>query len=187
MIIRNATISIIVGAVVGILAYLFMIYNPNFDIGKINELIQSQGIPKGDFSSLTQELERLKSAGLLVNYISSNFYVGILMFLISMFSIFFGTHIVLDKLFFKKFYEFPDYFDAIRRGVFLCLTIALMIYFKILNIEIQFILVLPIIGILLEFGFYNYVKEDFISSLKNLRSGKLKKSDSQTDHLNKTE
>lgn len=176
MVLRKATISIIIGVLFGIFAYVFMTTNPNLNMAKLRELIETQVIEEDDFARLNEEIERLHDSGLLLNYLSPNFYVGTMLVLCSIFSIFFGIHIIFDKLFFKKFFEKPDIFDAVRRGILLCIAIALAIYFKLLNIQIEIILALPIIMVLIEYTFLKYFKNEFVRSIKEFHGRRRPKS-----------
>ena len=49
---------------------------------------------------------------------------------ISLFSFF---HLLIDKLFFRKFYEEPSIFDAIRRGFLIVIIFVGAIYLKLIN------------------------------------------------------
>jgi hypothetical protein len=49
---------------------------------------------------------------------------------ISLFSFF---HLLIDKLFFRKFYEEPSIFDAVRRGFLLVIIFVGAIYLKLIN------------------------------------------------------
>jgi hypothetical protein len=49
---------------------------------------------------------------------------------ISLFSFF---HLLVDKLFFRKFYEEPSLFDAIRRGILIVIIFIGAIYLKLIN------------------------------------------------------
>jgi len=49
---------------------------------------------------------------------------------ISIFSFF---HLLIDKLFFRKFYEEPSIFDAIRRGLLIVIIFIGAIYLRLIN------------------------------------------------------
>jgi len=42
-------------------------------------------------------------------------------------------HLLIDKLFFKKFYEEPNIFNAVRRGLFLGLTLVGIVFLRFIN------------------------------------------------------
>jgi hypothetical protein len=48
-------------------------------------------------------------------------------------SAFTTMHLLIDKLFFRKFYEEPDLFMATRRGTYIALTLVGAVFLKLIN------------------------------------------------------
>lgn len=130
-----------------------------FDSSKIEELIVSENIVSGDIESLNQRLSEIEERGLLINYLSENAYIVGGIILLGIFMLFTGIHLVVDKIFFKNFYEKPSHFDALRRALLLCLSITALAYSKLTNSD-EILYILSILTpIMFEIVFKLYFKK----------------------------
>lgn len=130
-----------------------------FDSSKIEELIVSENIVSGDIESLNQRLSEIEERGLLINYLSENAYIVGGIILLGIFMLFTGIHLVVDKIFFKNFYEKPSHFDALRRALLLCISITALAYSKLTNSD-EILYILSILTpIMFEIVFKLYFKK----------------------------
>ena len=89
------------------------------------------------------ELRNLFRRGELWNYLNSQNMYFLLTSIFMIFSGFIGFfHIVIDKFFFKKFYENPHYVRAIRRSILWGLLPVVIVAFAVQNFLITTVLLL---------------------------------------------
>jgi hypothetical protein len=62
-----------------------------------------------------------------------NFFSWLAVWSLSFISLFSFFHLLLDKLFFRKFYEDPGVFKALRRGLFLCICLVGTVFLRLIN------------------------------------------------------
>jgi len=165
MTLRFSFVFIVLSLVLGVISYFYITNISPFDEQMINELIQERQIAEDDFETLNFELRKIYNQGLIFEYLSPNAYVGFGLVSAALLFLFVACHIMLDKLFFKKFYEIPSFFDAFRRGLLIILSLGLIIYLRFLNLTWQEAIVVPIILLLLEILFMSFLKDDFMKSL----------------------
>ncbi|MBD3362957.1 NUDIX domain-containing protein [Candidatus Dojkabacteria bacterium] len=142
-------------------------------------VIDQRGINQiqNTFEVSTQEefdvlFEDLKEVGLVYNYINKKHFFSLvfILFLFLLFT-FLTVHLFIDKLFFRKFYEQPDMFKGVRRGLLFssfCISVIFIKLFAFLNI-FTFILTLFIFSII------EYLFLQFYNSGKIIKEGKNKK------------
>lgn len=120
-------------------AYLLTILNP-FDEAAISELISSQSIKSStEFIELIKELI---AKGLVTDYLNfKNILIISATGLAAIICLFFVIHLIVDKLFIKKFYEQPSMFNAGRRGVMVALAIAGIVISKVYGGEWYYALI----------------------------------------------
>lgn len=158
MLIRNL---IIIGVIGGFLLGLHIYFRQNispYNLEDLNNLILEYEIEEDDFESLSYALEQERMSGNITLYLSEQYYVGFGLLVLSVSTFFIVLHLFFEKLFFKKFFESPSYFDAFRRGAFLGLGIYLL---QVLGLyQVDTVTILAILGVLLllEFGYVNFVK-----------------------------
>lgn len=131
--------------------YLITRYSP-FDLNKIQQIIEQKQIDDTKPELLNMEIEKLKSEGLLLGYLSSMSYAAFVLLLVGISCSIIATHLAVDKLFFKKFYENPSLSNAIRRGVIIALVVGGIIAMNVLGYEAKYILIAPVVGVVIEGG-----------------------------------
>lgn len=116
-------------ALIILTAYLLTILNP-FDEAMVAELISSQSIKSSaEFIELVRELS---AKGLIIDYLNiKNIAIIAATGLSAIIFLFFSIHLVIDKLFVKKFYEQPSLITAGHRAVIFALGIAGVIISKV--------------------------------------------------------
>lgn len=142
-------------SVIGI--YIFQNFTP-LDTEKIQEIVVAEEIEDGDWESLNSKIQELARRGVITEYLSSSAYLGLLSLLSAVFSFFTLLHLLVDKLFFKNFYETPSLFNAVRRGIFLDIAILLVIYMHIVRLELYMIILAPVTVFVAELVFTSYFK-----------------------------
>ncbi len=126
--------------------YTINTINP-LNTDKINALIEERGILKSQKEEFENLVQSILSGPNVLTYLSTSFTTVMLIISISCGFICGGLHLVIDKLFFKKFFEPPLYVPAVRRGVMVVIGILCYCYVKImyLNPAFFFILLLAIL------------------------------------------
>jgi hypothetical protein len=143
-----------------ILSSFFLAQNLSpFQMEKIEELIIQNDIVNEDFERLDSIVYELVRRGLILSYLSENTYIVLFCFLLGIFFVFISIHLFLDKLIFKKFYEEPSNFNAIRRAILLILSIVLFLFSK-LNLSPSYVPILIVIApFVIEAAYYLYFKK----------------------------
>jgi|SRR5690606_23158868 len=181
---RRVVIYLIIGIFFGLIAYFLIHELSPFKMELLHELVESEGIAKGDFASLNSEIQNLIDRGLILSFLSENAYIVGFCILASIFFIFTAIHLVIDKVFFKNFYENPSHFDALRRGFLLVLSLALAVFAKLSRAEVYIILLIFIVAILGEVVFVMYFK-DRKRTEDNLENGESNEFNSSDQHVGK--
>lgn len=151
---RKVLIFFIISLFCAFLAYyLIRQYSP-FDLAKVQDLIEQKQIEETNVELLNQEFELLKSEGLLINYISPIAFAAFLLLTGAVVSAVIAFHLSIEKLFFRKFFEEPDFKVALRRALIIGLGFAAVIALQVLGYDNQYLIFPVVIGILIEFGFY---------------------------------
>lgn len=83
-----------------------------------------------------------------------NLIVFTSLFIAAFSSIFSVFHQIIDKLFFKKFYEKPDFLKALRRGILLGIILMANVWLKLFGLYEWHIVVLACLLIVLFEGFF---------------------------------
>jgi hypothetical protein len=147
---RKVLLYTIIGTLLLITAYFLSRELSPLNLDKIEELILTEEIPSGDKEALNKAINELFERGIIVSYLSENAYVIVLSGLFGIFFLFVAIHLVIDKIFFKNFYETPSSVTAIRRGFLLVLTLGFLIFAKLNKAEGYLYLLIIIVPILLE-------------------------------------
>lgn len=167
---RRIIIFIAIGIMLLILARYFAYTLSPFNIEAIQEISDSRKISPGDWQELDSEIINLIERGLILEYLSTNAYIGFVLFLGGIFCLFIAFHMSIDKLFFKFFYESASLVNAARRGLVFCIVIFLMFYFKLKAMDKYYILMLPIIGVVFEYSLNKYFTPYFKDRIEFLKT-----------------
>lgn len=139
-------IAFLLLGVVGLFILAYTIQQlPPFDWEKLDHDLELQQITSQ--SGTRERVEELYTRGVLVEFLypqgAAAFLIGLALSILSFFA---AIHLALDKLFFKRFYEQPSLFPAVRRGVLLALFICGLFIFAAYNLFLIRILVLYVIA-----------------------------------------
>ena len=137
--------------------YFFINFSP-FNLVQLQHLIEANNIKPGEWDSLDGTIQVLIEKNQILNYLSNNALITFTIFIGGILSIFIGLHLVIDKFFFKNFYEKASLFDAVRRGILFCLAISLTIYLKLYGFDLQTVLLVDVLIVVLEIIFFYYIK-----------------------------
>ena len=129
---RYAVYSLIIFAVFGgIFFYLLNSLSP-WNVDAVNTAIERFGLLTNvEFHDFVKESVRDGSIFSLLNL--KNLAILGVVGLVAVASAFSTIHFFVDKLFFKKFYEKPSVFNAVRRGVLLGLLAETFIMLRLLG------------------------------------------------------
>lgn len=156
---RKVILYLIIGVLLILAAYFLSRELSPLNLEKLEELILAEEIQAGDVEKLNEEINELISRGLIMSYLSENAYVIVLCALGGIFFLFISIHLVIDKIFFKNFYENPSTFDAVRRGLFFVGAIALLLFSKLNNAEPYVMGLIIVVPILIEVVIKLYFKK----------------------------
>lgn len=174
MLLRQTTIIFFIGFIIGIVGLVYVQNISPFKTAKISELIEEKQIGEDQEDKLNNEVRKLFEQGLILDYLSPNVFLGFTIFLTSFSCFFLSIHLLIDKLFFKKFFEKASYFDGVRRGILFSICLGVMLYLKLLALGLEIFLV-PLVFIMIEVIFFRFFKEDLLKQLTKLRNKYSKK------------
>lgn len=143
--------------------YLLRNLNP-FDAESLQTLVVGQRIQVQE--ELISELQSLASKGLIWEYLNLR-NIGLILAVIGAAAVAGLTlvHLVVDKLFFKQFYQKPDLFTAIRRGALVFITLVALAGVRLLAGQWYLYLGVLAVAIALEVVFVNLLfKEQALES-----------------------
>ncbi len=155
--------------------YIFENFSP-LNKDALQEVITSQNIKPNKWEELNAQIGNLVEKGLILDYLSTNAYIGLLSILITIFSFFVAVHLIVDKIFFKDYFEPALLSDAIRRGIFLITALFLIAYAKLLHAEQYILLLIPIVFVIIEFFYLSYIKKFLTFRKKSLLEKEAKSS-----------
>lgn len=130
--------------------YVINNYSP-LNLDRLQNDADSKGLQRGDREKFDQIVDELISSQLIFSYLTEIAYIAFLLLLAGIWSFFVFLHLLIDKLFFKLFYEEPSYAIAYRRGfypVVLCFT---FVAFKLYNIDFKLLLIVVLILLIFEY------------------------------------
>ncbi len=156
---KRVGIFLSLGIFLLLIARYFFENFPPYNIVQLQHLVEANNIQPGDWESLNDAIDVLIEKNQILNYLSNNAYIAAGILLAAIFSLFVAVHLVIDKFFFKNFYEKASLFDAVRRGFLVCVALGLTIYLKLYGIEIQTIIFVDIFILAIEILFFVYVKQ----------------------------
>jgi hypothetical protein len=117
---KYSFLSLIIGLILIAGAFL-LIQKGNvspFEVSKLQSLIDTNQIGENDYEQFEESIDDLIKSGQIDTYLNTSSIVIFLITLsLGLFMFFFGVHTILDKLFFKKFFEKPNYKVALRRSL----------------------------------------------------------------------
>lgn len=155
---KRVVILLALGVFLLFVARYFVTNFSPFNLSQIQHLVEANNIKPGEWDSLNSSIQVLIDKNQILNYLSNNAYIASVIFIAGILCIFIGIHLVIDKFFFKNFYEKASVFDAVRRGILFCLGIALTVYLKLYGLDLQTILLIDILIFAIEILFFLYVK-----------------------------
>jgi hypothetical protein len=128
---KRISIALFLAALTGGLILYVMSHFPPYDFEKLKQI---NGQSTVDVSVLTDNIDQMIEYGLVLPIIDTKI-IGIIsllgfIFIVSLIS---GLHMLVDKLFYKKFYEEPRTWPALRRGVLIFLMSFGLVFFRLIG------------------------------------------------------
>lgn len=164
---RNFFLSLFLG-ITFLIAGFILVNTPDlsiFDKDKLNELIDSGEIEPGQEERLNSEIQQLIDRGLIIPYLSPNFFLIDILILSGVFCFIYAVHLLIDKLFFREFYQNPSNKIALRRAAIITIVIFSLRVLRLYRVEFQ-ILIIPIfIGGIIEFLVWNMNKANEVENI----------------------
>lgn len=137
--------------------YFFINFSP-FNLTSLQHLIEANNIKPGDWEALNSTIQVLIDKNQILSYLSNNAYIASAVLIAGILCIFVAVHLVIDKFFFKNFYEKASLFDAVRRSFLFCTALSLTVFLKLYGLDIQTIVLVNILIVAIEILFYLYIK-----------------------------
>jgi hypothetical protein len=142
-----------------LLFYIAFKYTP-YNADKLMELAGDEGVLNADV--FTDNIDDLIEYGLLIPVLDQQvFYIEIVLSGVFVVCLVAAIHMLVDKLFYKKFYESPSVMKAFRRGIIVFSVLIGWFFFRIIGglSFLNFILML-ILGIFLELLLIQFVDHE---------------------------
>ena len=129
---KKALIALgLAGFLLALIIYIGATFSP-FDNQKVTDLATSIGMTSGQ--DLTDNAGTLIDDGIIFSVLDMKVFV-VLVILAGAFTVCFfgGAHMLIDKLFYKKFYEEPRVWRAIRRGILVYLVLLSLLMYRFID------------------------------------------------------
>ena len=128
---RVAFVWLIFFFFLGVLIYIGLFQNP-FNQTKLLEFATNKGISTDN--AILNAVPYFIDTGLIWDVLEIRIFIaavvaffGAIVFLVA------GIHLLIDKLFLRKFFEEPAMFSAFRRGFLISMVIIFPIFFRLIN------------------------------------------------------
>jgi len=153
---RIFLLSITLGFV--LLIFSILIYDNgninDIDIQKLNEYVLENKIEVEKPQNLNFLIDNIFSNGEIIQFLSPMYYIFISVLITAVALISFGVQLFIDKKFFKKFYQRPNYLRAIRRSFFLSFFLALYFYNRLIYLPTKTNILFFVLIVLIEVVFF---------------------------------
>lgn len=147
---KKALIVLVVSAfLLGLIVYIGFNFSP-YDNTKLTDIATAVGF--SDPSILTDNVDDMVAYGLVFSLIDVKvFAVMVILSFAFVVTLVGGIHMLVDKLFYKKFYEEPRIWPAVRRGVIIYLVIFGIMFFRLVGgLMLQNAALIILLGVILE-------------------------------------
>lgn len=135
---KYSFLSLIIGLIL-IGSAFFLVQNGNvspFEVSKLQSVIDTNQIGENDYEVFDEAIDDLIRSGQIDEYLNtSSVFIFLITVSLGLSMFFFGVHTILDKLFFKKFFEKPNYKVAFRRSLLLTGTIVGIMILRYYRVE----------------------------------------------------
>lgn len=147
----------VIAIVAGILFFLLFSYAFNYlspwNFSEVDHAISRYGMESGsEFIEFVEDSIQLGTIWKLLDI--RNVIIMLLIFGGGQVLTFAGIHMLIDKIFFKKFYEQPNHFAALRRGALIFIIICTLVFLKSIGGLIWYnIFAVVLLAVLIEYAF----------------------------------
>lgn len=170
MLIRKVAILFVIGLFAfGLSFYIVKNLSP-LDFEKLQEIANEKQIDEDDEKSLNNEIHLIIERGFIFQYLTPSAYAALFLFMTSIFFLFSSLHMLIDKLFFKKFYEYPSNFMAFRRAFLLAITLGTILFMNLYGFDLPTIGISILLAFLMEVMFLLFWKRSPMKESKQSES-----------------
>jgi len=177
--------------ILSILIVLYFVNNhPPINLDKLKQDIVQMDILRNEDEEFNNLISNITKPENILNYLLPEAYITLFLLIFILWGLFVILHLLVDKLFFKLFYEKPNFSNAYRRGVFFIILIIYRIISEFYKLDINFFISLVLFLILIEYIVVNkLVKVNFTFNIfniqkQNLENNKTISENKQTSHSN---
>lgn len=166
---KKVIIFFLIGVFLFIVAKYFYENSSPFNLTEIQTVVEDNKVKSGDWDGLNTAILELVKTGRIIKYLAPDAYIEGVIIAASIFCIFVSIHLVIDKIFFKDFYETASLSDAFRRGLLLSLTLYVLVYLKLYSVEVYILLLMPIFVLLLEVIYTIYIRPHVLHRVSQVK------------------
>lgn len=135
---------------------LYFINNyPPINLEKLQQDIVQLDILRNEDEKFNNLISNIIKPENILNYLLPEAYITLFLIIFILWGLFVILHLLVDKLFFKLFYEKPNFSNAYRRGVFFVILIIYRIISEFYKLDINFFVSLVLFLILIEYVVMN--------------------------------
>jgi len=156
---RKALIALGIAGFLGVLiVYILYNFSP-YDNAKLVDMASIFGVPNA--IELTDNINNLIDYGLIFSLIDPKlFYILLVLSFVFTLSFVSGVHMLIDKLFYKKFYEEPKTWPALRRGLLVYIILLSLVLFRLIGVlSILNALSILVMGVIAEVLLIKFTKK----------------------------
>ena len=121
-----------------------------FDDEALNEIVNKR---------IAEKIEGMKKDNSLILLVNQNFYIGIIIALLTITSFLTSIYLSIEKLFFRKFYEEPNYFKGIRRSFFISIIIVIFFLKTLISLSNETFFIILVLFIVIDKTIVEIVKQ----------------------------
>ncbi len=150
---KYSFISLIVGIILIVGAFLILQRGnvSPFKVSQLQELINENQIGENDYELFEEKIDELIANGQIEVYLeSSSVVIFVCTLALGVALVFFGIHSIVDKLFFKKFFEKANFPVAIRRALLFTGVIVAGLILRFYRVEWNMVVLLIPLFIVIE-------------------------------------
>lgn len=154
---RTITIFLALSLLLSLIGYYFILNTTPIKFEKLEQIIQRESIPQDSEEELWAYVDSEIEKGYIFEYLSNEAYIVVALLSFSVFFTLTSIHLLIDKLFFKKFFQKPSMFNACRRSAVLILSFFGFSGLYLINSEWYVYTFFPVLVVLLEIIFSSIV------------------------------
>jgi len=173
--------------ILSVLIVLYFVNNhPPINLDKLKQDIVQMDILRNEDEEFNNLISNITKPENILNYLLPEAYITLFLLIFILWGLFVILHLLVDKLFFKLFYEKPNFANAYRRGVFFVILIIYRIISEFYKLDINFFMSLVLFLILMEYVVINKLIKVNFSFINIFNKLKERFQNQKTVQTNKT-